>query len=264
MSILKKVSLSMILSLILFVSLNHTPIFAAALGDSLPQPENGWTRYDDTNPNITYDGNWNVNNGFSTNWNNGYTFTTDKDATAKFGFTGTKIRFVHTLASNNSEAILITIDGVSEIVNTKRTDTTNFALVYEKLDLEPGYHTMELKNINTPSGRLRVDAIDIDGELLPFTPEVPPVTEPEPEPELPSSDRAILVVTLTTGLEKEYDLPLADVNAFLNWYDSKDAGSGPAKFAINKYNNNKGPFTNRTDFVIFNNILHIEVNDYSI
>ncbi|OMF46239.1 MULTISPECIES: hypothetical protein [Paenibacillus] len=52
--------------------------------------------------------------------------------------------------------------------------------------------------------------------------------EPNPDP-LPSGDRAILVITMTTGLEKEYDLPMIDVNAFLNWYDAHDVGVGPAK-----------------------------------
>lgn len=98
--------------------------------------------------------------------------------------------------------------------------------------------------------------------------DVPPVTEPEPsEPKpvepSPSGERAIMVITMTSGLEKEYDLPMSDVNAFLNWYDARDAGSGPAKFAINKYSNNKGPFTKRTDYVIFDKILTFEVSEYT-
>ncbi|WP_458122978.1 hypothetical protein [Paenibacillus sp. Z3-2] len=78
-----------------------------------------------------------------------------------------------------------------------------------------------------------------------------------------SGDRAILVVTLTTGLNKEYDLPMSDANAFLKWYDALDAGTGPAKFAINKYSNNKGPFSKRTAYVIFNKILTFEISEYT-
>lgn len=85
-----------------------------------------------------------------------------------------------------------------------------------------------------------------------------------PDPEQPSGDRAILTITITTGLEKEYDLSMDEVNEFLNWYDTKDAGSGPSKYAIDKHDNNKGPFSKRTDYVIFNNILTFEVNEYSI
>lgn len=95
----------------------------------------------------------------------------------------------------------------------------------------------------------------------PVDPEQP--SNPDPQPEQPSAGRAVLVVTMTTGLVKEYDIPISDVNAFLNWYDARDAGSGPAKFAINKYSNNKGPFSKRTDYVIFDKILTFEVSEYT-
>lgn len=94
-------------------------------------------------------------------------------------------------------------------------------------------------------------------------PDQPGTEEPNPENPEPSGNKAILVVTMTTGLEKEYDLSMDEVNAFINWYDTKDAGSGPSKYAINKHNNNIGPFNKRTDYVIFNNILTFEVNEYS-
>ncbi len=89
-------------------------------------------------------------------------------------------------------------------------------------------------------------------------------SEPTPTPVEPDSkDKAILVVTMINGLEKEYDLPMKDVNQFISWYDAKDAGKGPARFEIKKYNNNIGPFSKRTDSVIFNNILSFEVNEYT-
>lgn len=89
-------------------------------------------------------------------------------------------------------------------------------------------------------------------------------SEPEPNPQPgPSGDRAILTVTMLTGLEKEYDLSMDEVSSFINWYDDKDAGAGPSKYAINKHDNNRGPFSKRTDYVIFNNILTFEVSEYS-
>lgn len=87
-----------------------------------------------------------------------------------------------------------------------------------------------------------------------------PETPVEPQPD---GDRAILVITMVNGLEKEYDLSMDEVNAFLDWYDAKDAGSGPSKFAIDKHDNNLGPFSSRTDYAIFNNILTFEVNAYN-
>ncbi|OKP92273.1 hypothetical protein A3842_02555 [Paenibacillus sp. P3E] len=87
-------------------------------------------------------------------------------------------------------------------------------------------------------------------------------TDPDPGPE-PTGSRAILTITLTTGIEKEYDLSIEEVNAFLKWYDAKDAGTGPAKFAIDKHSNNKGPFAKRTEYVIFDKILTFEVSEYT-
>lgn len=80
----------------------------------------------------------------------------------------------------------------------------------------------------------------------------------------PKGNRAILTITLTTGLEKEYDLSMDEVNSFIEWYDAKDTGTCPSKYAIDKHSNNLGPFSNRTDYVIFNNILTFEVNEYTV
>ncbi|WP_430109244.1 hypothetical protein [Paenibacillus sp. B1-33] len=89
-----------------------------------------------------------------------------------------------------------------------------------------------------------------------------PTPDPKPEPTPESGDRAILVVTMITGLEKEFDLSMDEVNAFITWYENKQAGSGTASYAIDKHNNNKGPFSARKDYVIFDKILTFEVNEY--
>ncbi|MCQ4085623.1 kelch repeat-containing protein [Saccharibacillus sp. JS10] len=85
------------------------------------------------------------------------------------------------------------------------------------------------------------------------------------QPDNPSekSNRAFLVITMLNGLEKEYDLPMSDIQNFVSWYDTKDGGVGPSRFTIDKYSNNKGPFTKRTDSVIFSSILTFEVNEYA-
>ena len=77
-----------------------------------------------------------------------------------------------------------------------------------------------------------------------------------------TGERALLTVTMVTGLEKEFDLSIEEVNAFITWYENKQAGSGTASYAINKHNNNKGPFSARKDYVIFDKILTFEVNEY--
>ncbi|WP_019911913.1 Kelch repeat-containing protein [Paenibacillus sp. HW567] len=85
---------------------------------------------------------------------------------------------------------------------------------------------------------------------------------PDPQPE-PSGDRAILTITLTTGLEKEYDLSAEEIKAFLTWYDERDAGKGLAKYAIDKHSNNKGPFISRKEYIIFDKILTFSVDEYT-
>jgi hypothetical protein len=79
---------------------------------------------------------------------------------------------------------------------------------------------------------------------------------------VPDDGKAILVVTLTTGLEKEYDLSMQEVNDFINWYEAKHEGTGKASYAINKHDNNKGPFKSRKDYMLFDRILTFEVNEY--
>ncbi|MCE3200451.1 galactose oxidase [Paenibacillus sonchi] len=73
----------------------------------------------------------------------------------------------------------------------------------------------------------------------------------------------MLTITLVNGTEKEYDLPIAEVDAFLKWYDSRDAGRGPGSYAIDKHTNNKGPFKKRKDYVVFDKILTYEISEYT-
>ncbi|MEK3945556.1 kelch repeat-containing protein [Paenibacillus sp. FSL H7-0943] len=107
-----------------------------------------------------------------------------------------------------------------------------------------------------------VEAITIP--IPEVTPTPTPTPEPTPGPEQPTGDRAILVITMNTGLEKEFDLSMDEVNAFINWYENKQTGAGTASYAINKHDNNKGPFTSRKDYVIYDKILTFEVSEYTI
>ncbi|WP_178075758.1 Kelch repeat-containing protein [Paenibacillus oralis] len=85
-----------------------------------------------------------------------------------------------------------------------------------------------------------------------------------PEPEQPTTgNRAILVITMNTGFEKEFDLSMQEVNDFITWYENKQAGTGTASYAIDKHDNNRGPFSARKDYVIFDKILTFEVNEYN-
>lgn len=87
-------------------------------------------------------------------------------------------------------------------------------------------------------------------------------TTSDPDPEQPTGNRAILVVTMTTGLVKEFDLSMQEVNDFINWYEAKQAGGGKASYAINKHDNNKGPFKSRKDYILYDRVLTFEVSEY--
>ncbi len=75
-----------------------------------------------------------------------------------------------------------------------------------------------------------------------------------------TGSKALLVITMTNGLEKEYELSMTEINKFIDWYDSKAASNGYYK--INK-NFNLGPFVNRTDYLTFDKIQNFEVMQYN-
>lgn len=85
----------------------------------------------------------------------------------------------------------------------------------------------------------------------------------EASAELEVSDygRALLTIYISGGQIKEYDLSKVELDAFITWYDAKDAGTGPAKYAFTK-TWNKGPFKSRTEYVIFDKILTFDVDEY--
>ena len=89
-----------------------------------------------------------------------------------------------------------------------------------------------------------------------------PSNEASATPAAPAAaGKAILVITMVNGTEKEYDLSMAEVNAFTDWYDGRANGAGKAYFTIDK-GYNKGPFQSRTDYIVFDKILDFEINRY--
>ncbi|PRS38545.1 DUF1668 domain-containing protein [Bacillus sp. NMCC4] len=88
-----------------------------------------------------------------------------------------------------------------------------------------------------------------------------PTTPPKDDTTNEDGD-ALLIITMVNGLQKEYDLSMKEVNAFLSWYKKRDAGEGPGFYEIDEHDNNKGPFESKKDYVVFKNILMFEVNKY--
>ena len=72
---------------------------------------------------------------------------------------------------------------------------------------------------------------------------------------------ALLVITMSSGLEKEYDLAMAEVNEFIDWYNDRTNGNGNNYYIMNK-DFNLGPFNSREDYIIFDKILYFEIMRY--
>ena len=76
-----------------------------------------------------------------------------------------------------------------------------------------------------------------------------------------AAGKALLVITMTNGMEKEYDLTMTEVNAFISWYDSKSSGNGQGYYTFNK-TFNLGPFLSRVDYITYDKIQNFEVMQY--
>ncbi|MDF3554683.1 hypothetical protein LAV92_23430 [Bacillus cereus] len=138
----------------------------------LTQPEPGWQRIDDSDRNIIYEGqNWlNEISKYSDNYLKTFHYKESSHPSnlvyIKFSFVGTKLRIIG-LANNggyDSYATII-IDGNHERLNYYEWEGKRQAVIYEKINLNKGPHTVTIRGIY-----LNLDAIDIDSDGYVFTP----------------------------------------------------------------------------------------------
>ncbi|WP_242294712.1 hypothetical protein [Bacillus cereus group sp. BfR-BA-01381] len=140
---------------------------SAKVGDVLKEPEPGWKRFDDSNSLINYSGPWAVSTSENSSYNKTVHFSGASNPgifSATFSFYGTSLRIIGIVTEYYRKGT-ITIDGITEEINYNRVGVTQCVLVYEKLNLIEGKHTV------TISGeKINLDAIDIDdtGELIPI------------------------------------------------------------------------------------------------
>jgi hypothetical protein len=74
-----------------------------------------------------------------------------------------------------------------------------------------------------------------------------------------TSKTALLKVVLSTGDVKEYEVNADQLSSFNTWYSN--GGSSSPTFVINQ-DYNLGPFTNRSEYLVFNEISDFEVLNY--
>ncbi|MFA9464538.1 MAG: hypothetical protein ACERKN_09645 [Velocimicrobium sp.] len=220
---------------------------AAIVGEVSDAPEMGWKRSDDSNTNIVYTGTWTRHNSNSSDTDT----LTNTISSYQFKFYGTKFRLISDINDNHSNAIIVTIDGVAYTYSGYYTRLIHNTIVFEKLGLNLGYHTVEVKN--TVDGKyIHLDAIDIDdtGKLV-------SLTDSEFE-----GNSAILEIVMTNGTSKEYNLTNTELEVFLAWYDNRSDGIGKSYYRIPKKSNVK-PFLSRREYLSFDKIYSFEVKDYN-
>lgn len=152
----------------------------ANIGSTLPEPEQGWKRYDNTDSRIKYVNKWTINNNALTAYNNTGCITNyrhGENGILEFRFTGTKIRLIVPGSdASHTDKCTVEIDGEKFIASqcTPNLIHPNYIyqmLFFEKLDLTDSVHAVKLyielgtlPPASAPYGDnyLALDAIDVD------------------------------------------------------------------------------------------------------
>ncbi|WP_312522749.1 hypothetical protein [Anaerospora sp.] len=218
----------------------------ATIGQPLSVPEAGWRRYDNADSRIKYIGdNWVHQTEQGTQyWYNNTVAIGDYDSSMLFKFYGTKIRFICRSSAGRSDNIQVIIDdSITEYFSNVTATVSEYRLNYEKTGLELGHHTVRITNKATNGYGLHWDCMDIDadGYLV--------------------LSKALLAVTMADGARKEYELAKTEVDSFINWYNTRDAGSGSPYYTFSKPFD-LGPFESRTDYLVFDKIQDFEIMEF--
>lgn len=154
----------------------------ATIGQTLPSPENGWKRYDDSNGFIVYNGNWFINGAVGI-WNGSQHYSNELGVSLEFCFKGTELRILGQTFPNGDNNIKITIDGQTETFSQQGSSSgvdTYQILNYEKTGLINGVHKVIIEKSSDTSKYIRFDAIDIDSNGYLIRPDYFETDYPEP------------------------------------------------------------------------------------
>jgi hypothetical protein len=78
----------------------------------------------------------------------------------------------------------------------------------------------------------------------------------------PKVGKALLIVTMSDEIQKEYDLSTDEINSFITWYNNRSSGTGLPHYTFNK-DFNLGPFQSRKEYLVFDKIQNFEVMEYT-
>jgi hypothetical protein len=75
-------------------------------------------------------------------------------------------------------------------------------------------------------------------------------------------NNAMLTIYLSNQTQRQYDLSANELNAFLNWYDTRATGTGNVRYGFNKPVASSA-FTKRTEYVVYDNIVAFDIDEYT-
>lgn len=188
------------------------------------------------------DGNIDSYTEFDWNVAHTFTFTKPQNITGYFFHASNATK----LSIYSNDVKLATISGSSarDIPYTQASYNSVTKLVLTLLD--PGTNTGWVKEI------------DIEATSVSSTPTPIPTSAPD----IPNQgDKAVLVIYLTSGLTKEYDLSALEINNFVTWYTGLANGTGTKVYTFNK-NENLANYTSRIDYIAYDKIEMFEINKY--
>jgi len=140
------------------------------IGQQLLNPEVGWRRLQDTDSRINYT---NLTINPHPAWNGGTSLISSINNNIQwsfnFKFIGTKFRLLGALAPNRPVAVNVKIDGILQPQFSIYNPTNIYtSIMYEKTNLSPGIHYIEVYREPTAYSEFDIDAIDINdtGDLV--------------------------------------------------------------------------------------------------
>ncbi|OMF16858.1 hypothetical protein BK131_02370 [Paenibacillus amylolyticus] len=139
-------------------------------GHALTVPEDGWKRYDDAEPFISYTGFTQRNSAVTGAYEGKSSYNANGSAVGEvvFSFVGTKVRIISsTTNTSRAESVSVSIDGNVEMFTARSATNQVQTLVYEKQNLPYGTHTVKIFDFKgvltgTTAAAFGLDAIDID------------------------------------------------------------------------------------------------------
>ncbi len=170
--------IAILMTLCLVLGMSSVSVWAATIGQQLPEKEDGWERYDDNNPYIQYKDFPYLNLKPTIEGACGYGGTASLNTTnsttgeVKFKFIGTKIRLIcNTGIKYRTSEAHVYIDDKPYTFSCSQVDGTN-TLVFESEELNNSMHDVIIKEFkitgNTTHSTFGITAIDIKGELVAY------------------------------------------------------------------------------------------------